>query len=132
MYADENFIVERMLRHSRDDKISAETLSHYVQMYSTKESREIFLKTMFDHVYVNPKSSNIPFIEKYSLWLQNVRIRKLLLHVKPGFMGDKHTVNWAKNNLTQLTTIDLGTNASFFPEITPEPFAKGLLSWLQS
>jgi len=130
MYIDGDLIIERIIRHSRDDTVSPEALAHYVKMYSTKEGREILLKTLLDLVYVNPKSSNILFIEKYSTWLQNTRIRKLLIHVQPGFMGDKHTVNWAKNNLTQLTTINLGTGVSFFPEIKPELFANALLSWL--
>ncbi|HEV2613718.1 MAG TPA: alpha/beta fold hydrolase [Gammaproteobacteria bacterium] len=130
MYIDRNIVVEKIIRHSRDGKISPEALTYYHEIYDTKEGREVLLQTMLDLVYINSKSSNIPFIEKYSNWLQNTRIRKLLIHVQPGFMGDAHTVNWAKNNLTQLTTIDLGTGVSFFPEITPEPFAKALLSWL--
>ena len=130
LYANAELIVKRIVSHSRDDKILPEALEHYINIYSTKEARDILIKTMLDLVYVNPKSSNIPFIEKYSAWLQNTRIRKLLIHVQPGFMGDHHTVHWAKNNLTQLTTIDLGTGVSFFPEIKPDLFAKALLSWL--
>jgi pimeloyl-ACP methyl ester carboxylesterase len=127
---EDNHLVEKIIRTSRMDKLSSEDMEYYAKMYSTKESREIFIRTMLDNPYVNPKSTAIPFIEKYAEWLKNTHIRKLMLYVRPGFVGTTDTLNWANNNYTEFTAINVGNGISFFPELSPEPFAKALLGWL--
>lgn len=125
-----NHLVDKIVRDSRMNKLPDSTLKYYASIYSTKESRDVFIRTMLDNPYVNPKSSAISYIEKYGEWLKETRIRKLMLYVKPGFVGTTDTLNWANNNFTQFTAIHVGSGISFFPELSPEPFAKALLSWL--
>jgi len=127
---EDNHLVEKIIRASRMDRLPPDAMTHYANMYSTKESREIFIKTILDNPYVNPNSSAIPFIEKYAEWLKKARIRKLMLYVKPGFVGTTDTLNWASNHLTEFTAIHVGSGISFFPELSPEPFAHALLGWL--
>lgn len=130
-YIDENnHLVEKIIRASRMNKLSEETMAYYAKMYSTKESREVFIRTMLDNPYVNPKSSAIPYMEKYSAWLTKTPIRKLMPYVRPGFVGSSDTIAWAKKNLQEFTAIDVGPGISFFPELSPEPFAKALVDWL--
>ena len=130
-YIEENGrLVEKIVRSSRMDKLPAEAIAYYANMYNTKESREIFIWTMLDNPYVNPKSSAIPYIEKYAKWLTETRIRKLMLYVKPGFVGTTDTLNLANNSYTEFKAINVGSGISFFPELSPEPFAQALLSWL--
>jgi haloalkane dehalogenase len=130
-YIDENsHQVEKIVHDSRMDKLSKEAMDYYTKMYSTKESREVYIRTMLDNPYVNPKSTAIPFIERYSTWLTKTPIRKLMPYVKPGFVGSSDTLTWARNNLQEFTAVDVGSGIAFFPELSPEPFAKALTDWL--
>ncbi len=130
-YIDENnHLVEKIIRASRMNKLSEEAMTYYGHVYSTKESREAFIRTMLDNPYVNPKSTATSYIEKYSPWLKQTRIRKMMPYVKPGFVGSSDTLNWARNNLIEFSAVDVGSGISFFPELSPEPFAKALLDWL--
>jgi hypothetical protein len=112
------------------DKLPVETMEYYSKIYTTKTAREVFITTMLDNPYVNPNSTALPFIKEYSEWLKTSSIRKLMLYVKPGFVGTTDTLNWAKNNLTGFSATNVGTGISFFPELSPESFATALLEWL--
>ncbi|HEV2613719.1 MAG TPA: alpha/beta fold hydrolase [Gammaproteobacteria bacterium] len=130
-YIDENnHLVEKIIRASRMNKLPQEAMDYYSKIYNTKESREIFIRTMLDNPYVNPKSTAIPIIESYAEWLKKTPIRKLMMYVKPGFVGDTDTLNWANKNFSEFTAVNVGAGISFFPELSPEPFAKALLEWL--
>lgn len=130
-YIDENsHLVEKIIHTSRMDKLSPESLKYYAKIYNTKESREIFIRTMLDNPYVNPKSSATPIIESYAEWLKKTPIRKLMLYVKPGFVGTTDTINYATKNFSEFSSVNVGAGISFFPELSPEPFAKALLDWL--
>lgn len=130
-YIDENsHLVDKIVQSSRMNKLPAESMKYYEKMYSSKESREIFIRVMLDNPYVNPKSSAIAYIEKYAEWLKETRIRKLMLYVKPGFVGTTDTVNWGQTNFVEFKAVNVGAGISFFPELSPEPFANALLEWL--
>jgi haloalkane dehalogenase len=71
-------------------------------------------------------------IEEYRGWLQKTAIPKLLLHADPGGLMDGRTVDWCRQELPNLTTVNLGQGRQVLQEDHPELIGKSIASWLRT
>jgi len=69
-------------------------------------------------------------IERYSRYLINVDIPKLLLTFSPGALIGEGSIRWAKNNLSNLQTVHIGAGVHFVQEDHPEAIGKAINTWM--
>lgn len=68
-------------------------------------------------------------INTYSPILQNCKTPKILFHATPGCNTPLAIVEWAKNHMKNLKTIDIGTGFHYLPEDNPTLIGQELAKW---
>ena len=71
-------------------------------------------------------------IQMNSAFLERSKVAKCIMYATPGFMTPIATVAWAKDNLKNLTLLDLGEALHCAPMTMPNDFANQLRTWLQT
>lgn len=91
-------------------------------------------KPLYQHLQEIPhaKESVVNnLITRYSAWLSQSQLPKLLLYSVPGFMTLIASVVWAKENFPHLEVADLGEALHFAQEISPRLMGETISIWLQ-
>ena len=70
-------------------------------------------------------------IEAYSAWLAETATPKLLLHASPGGIIRADTVAWAREQFSNLETVDLGAGIHYVQEDHPHAIGAAVAEWYQ-
>ncbi|MFB3098384.1 MAG: haloalkane dehalogenase, partial [Dehalococcoidia bacterium] len=65
-------------------------------------------------------------------WLQQSDLPKLLFYGAPGAIAPPPLVEWSKQNLKNLKTVDIGAGIHFLQEDNPDLIGSELANWYQS
>lgn len=71
----------------------------------------------------------LELITQYSQQLTQSDLPKLMLYAIPGFITTIDTVRWAKDNLPNLTLVDIGDALHYAQESNPEKIGAELATW---
>lgn len=71
-------------------------------------------------------------ISTYSQKLQQSDLPKILFYADPGALIGPKDVEWAKRNIKDLETVDIGTGIHFVQEDNPHKIGEELARWYQS
>jgi haloalkane dehalogenase len=63
--------------------------------------------------------------------LHDTPLPKLLFHASPGGLVTKKTLQWCRDNLENLETIDIGAGIHFIQEDNPHGIGSGLAAWYE-
>lgn len=125
----ENFFINEALPTGVLRRLSSEELRHYSAPFATPESRKPLLKYVHELPVGNGPDDVVALIDAYSEKLKKSSLPKLMFYAVPGFITTIDTVQWAKNNLTDLELVDLGEAMHFAQETSPKLFANELVEW---
>ena len=70
-------------------------------------------------------------VEEYNEKLQESDLPKILFHATPGGIIGEEMVQWCKDNLKNLRTVDIGKGIHFIQEDNPTLIGEELAKWYQ-
>ena len=125
---EENAFIERFLPLWTVRQLAEEEMNSYRAPFTDVASRKPIF--MFRQEVGNPV--NRPVIQAYNSWLLSTDIPKLMFHFTPGAIMRAGTVQWARNNLSNLTVVDGGPGIHYVQEDQPELIAQSIVEWIDA
>jgi haloalkane dehalogenase len=127
----QNYLVNRLLPKGVMRKLTEQEMEAYRDPYPTAESRKPLWQYIQDLPLGKGPDDVVELIDRYSTWLQQTDIQKLMIYAIPGFVTTVETVAWARERLHNLKLVGLDDVLHFAQETIPEIFADALLNWLE-
>ena len=126
----DNEWLTQLLPGSMMKKLSAEEFAPYLSPFKNPKDRKPIWKLANELPIEGHPSDVTAAVRDYSRWLKETSIPKLLMYANPGAITTKKDVSWAKSNLKNLTTVDIGSGIHFHQEDEPENITQTLCDWL--
>ena len=132
MIVNQNFFVEQALPGAVSRKLTEEEMNVYREPYLELEARKPLWRWP-NEIPIEGKPADVhEAVEDYQRWLHRTQLPKLLLHASPGVLIREQAVEWAKANLPNLKTADIGTGIHFVQEDNPHQIGAELAAWLKT
>ena len=125
----QNYLVKKLLPKAIIRDVTSEEMEQYLQPFPTPESRKPLWQYIKDLPLGKGPDDIIELIARYSKWLEDTEIAKLMLYAIPGFMTTVATVQWARDNIKNLDLVGLDDVLHFAQESVPHLFAEKLREW---
>ncbi len=125
-----NIFINKVLPGITLRKLSPLEMTYYAAPFQKPNSRKPLLQYLREQPFVNKTSAAIPVIRRYSEWLQNSSLQKLMFYGMPGLITTMDDVRWAEEHLPNLTLCDLGNGLHNLPECSPIAIANEINEWL--
>jgi haloalkane dehalogenase len=125
-----DYLVEKLLPAGAINPLPDAVMAHYRAPFETQESRKLLWQYVHDLPLGDGPEDVIALIEKYSSWLQETNIPKLMLYSWPGFVTTMDTVQWACEHIKNVELVEVGEAMHFAQETIPAAFSAALSDWL--
>lgn len=126
-----NYFVNKVLPNGVMRKLTAEEMEFYRRPFLEPESCKPLWQYLQDLPLGNGPKDVIDLITRYSKKFVSSDIPKLMLYAVPGFVTTMATVQWAKDNLQNLTLVDVGDALHYAQESKPTVISAELKKWYQ-
>jgi haloalkane dehalogenase len=124
-----NMFVTQILPQAIVRKLSAEEKDYYAAPYKTVRSRKPVRQWPCE-IPIDGKPADVyEVISNYNQKLRETEVQKLLFFATPGGITDSKTVEWCRQNLKNLKTVDIGEGIHFIQEDNPHLIGSELASW---
>jgi haloalkane dehalogenase len=131
MIMNQNFFVEQLLPSMILRELSEEEFNHYSEPYPTPESRKPVWKWP-NEIPIGGEPKNMhDIVSSYNQWLQTTEIPMLMIYATPGILGNEMAVQWAKDNIMNLETVNVGPGLHFIQEDNPDAIGEAISDWYQ-
>ena len=125
---EENFFVEKFLITSID--ASGDVAKMYREPFINHVNRKSILGLVSAFPIAGANRDTAAVLNQYGQYLAASPTPKLFIKALPGGVVNQRHIKWAKNNMTNLTVIDIGEGGHFIPESSPVKLGKVIGSWL--
>ena len=127
-----NVFVTQILPKAIVRKLSAEEMKNYTAPYKTVLSRKP-VRQWPSEIPIDGKPADVHrMMMEYHQKLQESDLPKLLFYAEPGGIIDSKTVKWCKQNLKNLTSIDIGKGIHYLQEDNPHLIGEELAKWYKT
>ena len=126
-----NIFVKQILPQSIVRKLSREEQAFYESPFPTIKSRKPVREWPRQLPIDGTPAVMHDIVSKYSAWLQQTPIPKLMFIAKPGAIASDELVKWCKANLANLETVHLGEGLHFLQEDHPRAIGENVARWFQ-
>jgi haloalkane dehalogenase len=125
-----NVFVKKLIPDMILRKMTKEEMEYYAAPYSTVKSRKPLLQWPLAVPFDGGKPEKVAkAITSWNKWLMNSEIPKLFFHVSPGVGIKEKDVKIIKENMKNLTSVDLGEGLHFIQEDYPHEIGEGISKW---
>ncbi len=124
-----NFFVNVIVPQSVDRKLSDEEMASYRAPYPTPASRKPVYMWPNEIPFDGDPADNAEVIEGYYAWLQQTDLPKLMFYANPGAIIPPELVQWCKDNLPNLKSVDIGKGIHYIQEDNPDLIGTELAAW---
>ncbi len=127
-----NYFVNRVLPRGCLRNLSSEQMQYYREPFIEPGSAKPLWQYLQDVPLSDDDDCEVTaLINNYSHWLQSAPLPKLMMYAIPGFVTCVSTIAWAKRNLSNLQTVDIGECLHYAQESNPYTIANELRSWYE-
>ena len=127
-----NMFVEQILPKATVRKLTEEEMEHYREPFQTVRSRRSIWRWP-NEIPIEGKPADVAeAVESYREKLQKSKLPKILFHANPGGIMPKAVVEWCKENLKNLRTVDIGQGIHYLQEDNPHRIGKELANSYES
>ena len=126
-----NMFVKQILPQAIVRELSEEEKRYYASPYPTIASRKPVRQWPCEIPIDGTPADVHQAVEEYNRKLQESDLPKILFHAKPGGIIGEETVQWCKDNLKNLRTVDIGKGIHFIQEDNPTLIGEELAKWYQ-
>jgi haloalkane dehalogenase len=110
-------------------EISPEALAYYRSAFPTIASRKAVRQWPRELPLDGVPADNAAVVDAYRDWLTRTDVPKLLFYGSAGIAMKKAEVAWCRENLSNLTVVDLGDAIHFVQETHPDTIGAELSRW---
>ncbi len=128
---DGNALVNEVMPSGSLRKLTEEEMQHYREPFAQAGSCLPLWQYVQDLPCGEKPADVVELISRYSKALQTSDIPKLMMFGVPGFFTTIETVQWAKDNLPNLSLVDLDEAMHYAPEYKPHEMSSALIEWYQ-
>ncbi len=128
----QNVFIEQFLPGGIVRKLSEEEMNHYREPFQQPSSREPVWRWPNELPIAGEPADVVEAAQAYNQWLQQTELPKLLFHATPGLIITPPVVEWSKQNLKNLQTVDLGPGIHFLQEDHPDAIGQAIADWYRS
>jgi haloalkane dehalogenase len=132
MIVNKNMFIELILPGSIVRKLSEEEMNHYREPFKEPNSRKPVWRWPNELPIEGEPADVVETVETYNAWLQRTNLPKLLFHGNPGALIKTPVLEWCKQNLMHLKTVDIGPGLHYIQEDNPHLIGRELAEWYKS
>lgn len=127
-----NVFVKKLLPGSIIRKLTAQEIEHYEAPFRTIRSRKAVRQWPCEVPIDGLPADVSQAVSDYNLKLRQSDCPKILFSATPGAIITKETAEWCRQNLKNLTIVDVGKGLHFIQEDQPHLIGEGLSKWYQT
>ena len=125
----QNYFIEKLLPRSIIRELTEEEMEAYRKPFLTEDSRKPLWQYVEDLPLGKGPADVVELIRKYSQWLQETKVPKLMLYAVPGFITTIDNVRWARDCLPNIQLVSLDDALHLAQESIPDQFSAALCQW---
>ena len=132
MIVNKNVFVENTLPGGVIRKLTEEEMNHYREPFLEPASRKPVWRWPNEIPIEGEPAAVVRIVETYNAHLQQSEMPKLLFYATPGAIAPAPVVEWCKQNLKNLKTVNIGPGIHFLQEDNPHLIGTELREWYSS
>jgi haloalkane dehalogenase len=129
MISGANIFLKKMLPDLTYAEISPDALAYYRSAFPTIASRKAVRQWPRELPLDGVPADNAAIVDAYREWLTHTDVPKLLFYGNAGIAIKEAEVAWCRENLSNLTAVDLGDAIHFIQETHPDTIGAELSKW---
>ncbi len=129
MLINQNMFVEQVLPMSILRKLTDEEMNRYREPYVDPPSRKPVWRWPNEIPIDGEPADVVEAARAYSEWFGKSDVPKLLLYAQPGALMAEPLVEWCRNNMRNLKTMDIGAGSHFVQEDRPHEIGEAIAEW---
>ena len=129
MIVNKNFFVEQVLPGGIVRKLTEEEMNRYRAPYREPASRKPLWRWPNEIPIEGEPADMVEAVNTFNAKLQQSALPKLLFHATPGALLPAPLVDWCRQNLKNLKTVDIGSGTHFLQEENPHLIGQELAAW---
>ena len=127
-----NVFVEQVLPGATVRALTGEEMDHYREPFKDPSSRKPVWRWPNEIPIEGEPADVTQAVEAYNRWLTQSDLPKLLFHGTPGVLITAPVVEWTRQNLKNLRTVDIGPGIHFLQEDNPHLIGSELATWYKT
>jgi haloalkane dehalogenase len=131
MISGANIFLKKMLPDLTYAEISPDALAYYRSAFPTAASRKAVRQWPREVPLDGKPADNAAVVDAYRQWLTRTEMPKLLFYGNDGVAIKEAEVAWCRENLSNLTVVDLGNTIHFVQETHPDTIGVELSNWYE-
>lgn len=131
LIVNQNEFIEKRLQQGILRRLTEEELRHYREPFKNRRSRKPIWRWPNELPIAGDPPDVAAVQANYLQWLMSTNKPKLLLFAHPGALTPEKVVAWARANLQNLETVDLGSGIHNLQEDHPKEIGEAVAQWLQ-
>lgn len=124
-----NAFIKKIMPQATHRKLSDEEKRHYAEPFPTIASRRPVRQWPLEIPIEGTPHDVHEAVTAYNKWLQTTELPKMLFHATPGGLIVAKDVEWCKQNMKNLETVDIGAGLHFVQEDNPHAIGEALVPW---
>ncbi len=133
MIVNNNVFVERILLSEGIVRgLTDEEKNHYREPFRNPASRKPVWRWPNEIPIERQPADVTKTVEAYNQWLQKTELPKLLFYATPSAILPSPIVEWCRQNLKNLKTVDIGKGIHYLQEDNPHLIGSELAKWYHS
>lgn len=127
-----NYFVERVLPGSIVRKLTDAEMDVYREPFLDPASRKPVWRWPNEIPIEGEPADVWQIAGDYAEWLKRTPLPKLFFYAQPGALNKADAVEWCRQNLSNLTLVDIGPGSHFIQEDNPHRIGRELAAWYQT
>jgi haloalkane dehalogenase len=132
LIARQNVFIEQILPGSVVRGLTEAEMENYREPFPDEASRKPVWRWPNEIPLGGEPADVVEAVNAYNEWLQRTELPKLLFYASPGAIVVGPVLDWARANLKNLETVDLGEGIHYLQEDYPHAIGRELARWLGS
>ncbi len=126
---EQNAFVEQVLPGAILRKLSDEEMNRYREPFQDPASRKPTWRWPNEIPVEGEPADVVAAAQAYADWLGTSDVPKLLLYAQPGAVIREPLLEWCRNNIRNMKTVDIGPGVHFLPEDRPHEIGEAIAEW---
>ena len=132
MLINQNMFVEAVLPASILRKLTDEEMNRYREPYLDPPSRKPVWRWPSELPIDGEPADVAEIAQAYSEWFGKSDLQKLLLYAQPGALMRGPLLEWCRQNMRNLKTLDIGAGSHFVQEDQPQAIGEAIAEWYEA
>jgi haloalkane dehalogenase len=124
-----NLFVKKMLPDMVERGLTPQAKKYYESAYPTISSRKPVQQWPCEIPLGGSPADNYATVDRYSKWLTETDLPKILFHASPGAIIRDAEAQWCQDNYSNLEVVNIGAGTHFIQEDNPDLIGTELSRW---